>query len=67
MTVTSAARKCGVAPSQLFGWRKLVLKACQEIVSARDQSFAHGELRELKCRVKELEWLLGKATVEKKF
>ena len=64
MTVTSVARKYGMAPSQLFRWRKLFLKAGQEIVSASDQGFARGELRELKCRVRELERLLGKATVE---
>lgn len=64
MTVTSVARKYGMAPSQLFRWRKLFLTAGQEIVSASDQGFAPGELRELKCRVRELERLLGKATVE---
>ena len=53
MTVTSVARKYGMAPSQLFRWRKLFLKAGQEIVSASDQGFGHGELRELKSPVRE--------------
>ena len=64
MTVTSVARKYGMAPSQLFRWRKLLLKAGQEIVSVSDQGFADGELRELKRRVRELERLLGRATLE---
>jgi len=64
MTVTSVARKHGMAPSQLFRWRKLLLNAGQEIVSASDQGFADGELRELKRRVRELERLLGRATLE---
>jgi transposase len=64
MTVTSVARKYGMAPSQLFRWRKLLLNAGQEIVSASDQGFADGELRELKRRVRELERLLGRATLE---
>jgi transposase len=64
MTVTSVARKYGMAPSQLFRWRKLFLKGGLEIVSASDHGFAQGELRELKCRVQELERLLGRATLE---
>jgi transposase len=64
MTVTSVARKYGMAPSQLFRWRKLLLNAGQEIVSASDQGLAHGELRELMRRVRELERLLGRATLE---
>ena len=64
MTVTSVARKYGMAPSQLFRWRKLLLKGSQEIASASDQGFAQGELRELKRRVRELERLLGRATLE---
>ena len=64
MTVTSVARKYGMAPSQLFRWRKLYLKGGQEIVSATDQGSANGELRDLKRRVRELERLLGKTTLE---
>ena len=64
VTVASVARKYGLVPSQLFRWRKLFLKAGQEIVSASDQRSANGELRDLKRRVRELERLLGKATLE---
>jgi len=64
VTITSVARKYGVAPSQLFRWRKIFLNGGQEIVSATDQGFAHVELRELKRRVRELERLLGRATLE---
>lgn len=64
MTITSVARKYGMAPSQLFRWRKLLLKAGQEIVLGTDQGFAHVELRELKRRVRALERLLGRATLE---
>jgi transposase len=64
MTVTSVARKYGIAPSQLFRWRKLLLNGGQEIDSAGDQGFAYGELLDLKRRMGELERLLGRATVE---
>lgn len=63
-TVSSVARKYGMAPSQLFRWRKLFLKRDQEIDGASYQVSADGELRELKCRVRELERLLGKATLD---
>jgi transposase len=64
MSVTSVARKYGIAPSQLFRWRKLLLNGGQEIDPAGDQDFAHDELRELKRRMRELERLLGRATLE---
>ena len=65
MSVTSVARKYGMAPSQLFRWRKPLQNVGQEIISAGDQGFAHGELRELKRRmIRELERLLGRATLE---
>jgi transposase len=64
MTVTSVAKKYGMAPSQLFRWRKLLLSAGQEIVSVSHQGYADGEFRELKSRVRELERLLGKVTLE---
>ena len=64
MTVTSVARKNGIAPSLLFRWRKLLLMGGQEIVSASDEGIAHEELWKLKRRMRELERLLGRATVE---
>lgn len=64
MTVTSVAQKYGMAPSQLFRWRKLLRNAGQEIVSASENGFTDGELRELKRRVRDLERLLGRATLE---
>jgi transposase len=64
MTVTAVAKKYGMAPSQLFRWKKLLLNAGEAIVSASDQGSAGGELQELKRRVRELERLLGRATLE---
>ena len=64
MTVTSIARKYGMAPSQLFHWRKLLLQEGEEIVSANYRGIAYVEIRELKRRIRELERLLGRATME---
>lgn len=63
-SVSSIARKYGLAPSQLFRWRKILLEGSQAHVSIVDRTSAQGELRELNRRVRELERLLGKATLE---
>jgi transposase len=63
-SVSSIARKYGMAPSQLFRWRKILLEGSQVHVSTVDRTSAQGELRELNRRVRELERLLGKATLE---
>lgn len=63
-SVSSIARKYGMAPSQLFRWRKILLEGSQVHVSTVDRTSAQGELCELNRRVRELERLLGKATLE---
>jgi transposase len=63
-SVSSIARKYGMAPSQLFRWRKILLEGSQVHVSTVDRTSDQGELRELNRRVRELERLLGKATLE---
>lgn len=63
-SVSSVARKYGLAPSQLFRWRKLFRKTGQDIVPPADRDSNHGELQSLKRRVRDLERLLGKMTLE---
>jgi transposase len=53
-TVSSVARKYGMAPSQLFRWRKVIL----------DHAVVITEVRELNRQIRELERLLGKKTLE---
>ena len=64
MTVTSVAQKYGMAPSQLFRWRKLLLKEGREIVSVSENGLTYVEIRDMKRRIRELERLLGRATLE---
>jgi transposase len=52
--VSLVARRHGVAPNQLFTWRRLV---AQEVVPASDY-------RALQSQVRELHRLLGKKTLE---
>ena len=64
MSISYVARKHGVAPSLLFRWRKLMSEGGKEAVRANDQVVSASELKALKCKVRELERLLGKKTME---
>src|ERR1700729_3398119 len=63
MTVSLVARRHGVAPNQLFPWRRLVAQggltaagSCEEVVPASDYRALHNQVRELHR-------LLGKKTL----
>jgi len=64
MSVSYVARRNGVAPSLLFRWRKLMSEGGKEAVRSGDEVVGVGEVRELKKRVRELERLLGRKTME---
>jgi len=64
MSVSYVARKHGIAPNQLFHWRKLMSEGGKVAVQADDQVVSASEARTLKKRVRELERLLGKKTME---
>jgi transposase len=58
------ARKHGISPSLLFRWRKLMSDGGKAAVQADDQVVGAAELRLLKKRVRELERMLGRKTME---
>lgn len=64
MSVSYVARKYGVAPSLLFRWRKLMSEGGKVAVQADEEVVSASENRALKKRVRELERLLGKKTME---
>lgn len=64
MSVSYVARKHDIAPNQLFRWRKLISEGGKVAVQADDQVVSASEARALKKRVRELERLLGKKTME---
>ena len=64
MSVSYVARKYGIAPSLLFRWRKLMAEGGQEAVRSDDAVVSAAEVRELKKRIRELERVLGKKTLE---
>jgi transposase len=62
MSVSYVARRAGVAPSLLFNWRRRMLKGGLQAVKADDRR--HQPCPELERRVRELERLLGRKTME---
>lgn len=64
MTVSAVARQHGVSPSLLFGWRRLMSEGGQVAVRADEDVVAASRARELEQRVRELERLLGRKTME---
>lgn len=64
LSVSYVARKYGLAPNLLFRWRKLMSEGGKVAVQADDQVVSASETRALKKRVRELERLLGKKTME---
>ena len=64
MTVSAVARQHGVSPSLLFGWRRLMSEGGQVAVRADEDVVAASRARELEQRVRELERLLGRKTLE---
>ena len=58
------ARRNGIQPKQLFGWRKLAAQGALVATSAREEVVAASEYRAVQSQVRELQRLLGKKTME---
>jgi transposase len=63
-TVSSVARRHGVAPNLLFRWRRLMNEGGVTAVGSDEPVVGTSELRKLEERVRELERLLGRKTLE---
>ncbi|MCB8878582.1 transposase [Acidisoma silvae] len=64
MTVSAVARRNGVSASLLFKWRQLMSQGGQVAVKADEDVVAASRARDLEQRVRELERLLGRKTME---
>ena len=64
MSISYVARRHGIAPSLVFGWRRRMAEGGKEAVRADDEIVARAEVRELQKRIRELERVLGKKTLE---
>src|SRR4051794_37179064 len=64
MSVSFVARRAGIAPSQLFAWKRRMIEGGHAAVQADEDVVGTSRLRELEKRVRDLERLLGRKTME---
>jgi transposase len=64
MSVSLVARRHGIAPNQVFTWRRLYASGALSAVGAGEEVVAASEYRALQHQVRELQRLLGKKTLE---
>lgn len=64
MSVSYVARLHKIQPSLLFKWRKLYETGALTAMSSEDKVVPLSQVKELEKRVKQLERILGKKTVE---
>ena len=64
MSISYVARRHGISPSLLFGWRRRMAEGGKEAVRVDDEVVASAEVRALEKRIRELERVLGKKTME---
>ena len=64
MSVSYIARKYGITPSQLFSWRRLMEAGALKGISCQEELVPKSQIRELEKRLRELERVLGKKTLE---
>jgi transposase len=63
-SISQVARKYGINPNQIFNWRRLMREGALSAVRADEEVVAASEVKQLRARIRELERLLGKKTLE---
>lgn len=63
-SVSFVARRTGISPSLLFRWKRRMVEGGHEAVQADEDVVGASRLRELEKRLRELERLLGRKTME---
>jgi transposase len=63
-SVSAVSRRFGVSPSQLFKWRRLAEEGTMSSLGADEPVVPESEAKALKNRIRELERLLGRKTLE---
>ncbi|SDD34483.1 transposase [Bradyrhizobium brasilense] len=64
MSISYVARHHGLSPSLVFRWRRLMSEGGKEAVRADEDVVAASEVRRLEERVRDLERLLGRKTMD---
>jgi transposase len=63
-SISSVARKYDIHPNQLFKWRRFIELGSLVAACSEEAVVPLSEVKELKVRVRELERLLGRKTME---
>ena len=63
-SVSQIARKYGIMPSQLFYWRRLMETGAIQGITSEEELVPKSQVKELEKRIRELERMLGRKTVE---
>jgi transposase len=64
MSASFVARRAGIAPSQLFTWKRRMAEGGQAAVAADEGVVGASKVRDLQRTIRELERLLGRKTME---
>ena len=64
MSISYVARRHGISPSLVLGWRRRMTEGGKEAVRADDEVVAREQVRALEKQVRELQRVLGKKTLE---
>jgi transposase-like protein len=64
MSISYVARRHGLSPSLVFRWRRLMSEGGKQAIRADEDVVPASEARKLEDRVRELERLLGRKTME---
>ena len=63
-SVSFVARRYGLSPSLLFRWKRRMIEGGHEAVAADEEVVGTSRVRELEKRVRDLERMLGRKTME---
>ena len=63
-SISATARRHGISPSLLFRWKRMQDEGALAGLDADERVVGESEMKELKSKVRELERLLGKKTME---
>ena len=63
-SISSVARRYGLSPSLMFRWRRLLEEGTMSSLGTEEPLVPESELKKAEARIRELERLLGKKTME---
>ena len=64
ITISYVARQHGISPSLLFHWRRRMAEGGKEAIRVDEEVVGSSEVKALEKRIRELERVLGKKTLE---